>query len=738
MGLANSGNETWKSTAVAEINKFKNHFDGTTEYVAAEGSVAYVERGTNGVVISNLGDNNSISITAHRIAPGTYVDQITQNEFIVANGQITGTVDDNTGVAVLYDPNVAAADCISASKLYLKPNKNWISANARFAAHFYNLVGGTAWVDMTEVEDDEGIYELTVPEGEWTGVIFCRMDPSNTTNDWENGSVWNQTANLFPDSGTDLYTIADGAWSNGDGVWSIYGNSYNEAAGFYLIGNITDWSIDPAFKMSAVDTAETEEYVIEDVNLATSSQLKIIYSPDGYSKPDANYYPQGMGNNYGENGEIEEDGVYKIYFRPNYDGSDDWFYGCIYAEKTEDLSDDAGYYLIGSMTEWSVDPTMKLTKDSDDPVEYIITVDLVTTNQFKIVYSPDGTLDGAFWYPDGMGNNYGENGEIPEDGTYTVRFRPNGDGDDDWFYNCINVQSAPSTVPPRFDGKSLVLSGQLGMNFYLVMDEQYADGTMTFKVGNRDAVTATGEEQPDGRYKFTCYVTSVEMADAIVATYTYMDGEEEKSITLTESKTVNVENYLLTLIAAKPSDASLVKLCNAILYYGYHAQQYLSAYNHWTIGEDHAEMVTVHSEAYDLTEVMTALSGVTFKKPDIEGVTTTYKLRLDSETTVDVYFKLADADMTFSASATFGTETYTAEKQKDGRYRIRIPSISAHRLGEWIPITGTAGEETFETKVAVMAYVNDMLTGNYYPESNQLMAALFYYYAAVDEYEPID
>ncbi|MBQ1839271.1 MAG: alpha-amylase, partial [Ruminococcus sp.] len=37
MGLAGT-DDTWKSAAVAEVNKFKNHFEGTSEYLASSGS----------------------------------------------------------------------------------------------------------------------------------------------------------------------------------------------------------------------------------------------------------------------------------------------------------------------------------------------------------------------------------------------------------------------------------------------------------------------------------------------------------------------------------------------------------------------------------------------------------------------------------------------------------------------------------------------------------------------------
>ena len=113
-------------------------------------------------------------------------------------------------------------------KLYFKPNSNWKSANARFAAYFFLEENNTkyeTWVSMTG-EDKDGIYEVLVPADRWYNkVIFCRMNPSATANDWPN--KWDQTNDLdVPSNGTDLtnannyYIYPDNVWSYGNGSWS--------------------------------------------------------------------------------------------------------------------------------------------------------------------------------------------------------------------------------------------------------------------------------------------------------------------------------------------------------------------------------------------------------------------------------------------------------------------------------------------------------------------------------------
>ena len=47
-------------------------------------------------------------------------------------------------------------------KLYLTPNANWKTDNARFAAYFFG--NGETWVSMTD-SDKDGVYEVDVPAG---------------------------------------------------------------------------------------------------------------------------------------------------------------------------------------------------------------------------------------------------------------------------------------------------------------------------------------------------------------------------------------------------------------------------------------------------------------------------------------------------------------------------------------------------------------------------------------------
>ena len=109
---------------------------------------------------------------------------------------------------------------VTEKVVYLKPNSNWTQSNARFAAYFWGGTTGEKWVSMTDADKD-GIYEVHLPEGYDYGcnIIFCRMNPSTTANNWNN--KWNQTSDLkTPTDGKNLYTVKDGTWDKGGGSWS--------------------------------------------------------------------------------------------------------------------------------------------------------------------------------------------------------------------------------------------------------------------------------------------------------------------------------------------------------------------------------------------------------------------------------------------------------------------------------------------------------------------------------------
>ena len=121
-------------------------------------------------------------------------------------------------VTIWGDIHSGEGAVVEEGTLYLQPNSNWMMGGARFAAYFWNSYGNT-WVDMTLVPGKTDLYECVAPDG-YPNVIFCRMNPATSDNNWDN--KWDQTVDLTISGSNNHFTVNDGAWNNASGTWSTY------------------------------------------------------------------------------------------------------------------------------------------------------------------------------------------------------------------------------------------------------------------------------------------------------------------------------------------------------------------------------------------------------------------------------------------------------------------------------------------------------------------------------------
>lgn len=142
---------------------------------------------------------------------------------IFNNGNNGKQTADITGVELTKDntfTNYVEPAKPTETKLYLKPNANWMADGARFSAYLWGNGVTAVWYDMSLVEGETDIYEFTLPEG-YENIIFCRMNPGTTANDWNN--KWNQTGDLkVPTDGKNLFTLAADVWDGATTTWDTY------------------------------------------------------------------------------------------------------------------------------------------------------------------------------------------------------------------------------------------------------------------------------------------------------------------------------------------------------------------------------------------------------------------------------------------------------------------------------------------------------------------------------------
>ena len=153
--------------------------------------------------------------------------------------------------------------------LYLTPNSNWTQANARFAAYFFG--NGEKWSSMTD-SDGDGSYEVAVPSG-YPNVIFCRMNPSASANNWNN--KWNQTGDLtIPTDGKNLFTIPNGSWNGATTTWSTYTKEEVIIPTVALAGTMNGWNTTADVLVLSADSLTASTTIALQAN--TTDSIKVV------------------------------------------------------------------------------------------------------------------------------------------------------------------------------------------------------------------------------------------------------------------------------------------------------------------------------------------------------------------------------------------------------------------------------------------------------------------------------
>ncbi len=295
---------------------------------------------------------------------------------------------------------------------------------------------------------------------------------------------------------------------------------------------------------------------------------------------------------------------------------------------------------------------------------------------------------------------------------------------------------------PEFKTHTLLLSGQIGVNFYMdlsrLSEEDRKNTEMEFTVNGRtqtDKFDAT-HTNPNGNgyFGFTCYITSVEMADKITAVLHYGDDQ-------TVSQKYSAKQYVDHVLKNQNSfSTNAVALVSAIADYGSYVQPFLAEANGWQVGTDHKAMTAASTYTDgDVAAARTAVEDYTIVRNtgDTGIAEVKYSLNLQSETSIYLYLKVKEG-YTGSVAATMGGNSVACTRLSDGRYRITIPNIQAHQLGDQYTVKVSAGGE-FTITVSALSYVNTALNSSEEKFTNSAakyaVSSLYYYYKATTEYQ---
>ena len=93
---------------------------------------------------------------------------------------------------------------------------------------------------------------------------------------------------------------------------------------YYLVGTMNGWAIEAQNELTP--NKEVDGELMITVDLAADDEIKVVMSTDESTV--TTWYPEGMDNNY----KITESGNYSIFFRPDGQGGDSWYYGYFFVQ----------------------------------------------------------------------------------------------------------------------------------------------------------------------------------------------------------------------------------------------------------------------------------------------------------------------------------------------------------------------------------------------------------------------
>ena len=392
-----------------------------------------------------------------------------------------------------------------------------------------------------------------------------------------------------------------------------------------------------------------------------------------------------------------------------------------------------GYYLVGTLNEWTPAEAYKFATNPDNGNEYMLTTTLAVNDEIKVVYVENGEI--KTWYPDNAGNYVVDEAHA---GEKTIYFKTTYDSGWAAFggYIWIGEAVTPKT-PARVYGSSVTLNGTIALNFYLIVPEELLNDEAAYvKLNDETYLISKADTRTQGEdllHQFSIGVAAKEMNDAIVlsvydgtgAKYPLVRNSNSEDITAT-GYIYSVQTYIQNGLKGSGTE-ELKALLQAMSDYGSMAQVQFN-YNTENLADVKGDLASVTAEtvaAYEAKITYGKATGVTF----LGG-----SLLLESTTTINLYFSLDEGDISDYVFKV-GSAEKTPEETDDG-WMIQITDIKAKNLDQTknVTVTNSDGVRVLLLKYSALSYAYTALDEGYEDPDPDLVKALVLYNQAADAY----
>jgi len=395
-----------------------------------------------------------------------------------------------------------------------------------------------------------------------------------------------------------------------------------------------------------------------------------------------------------------------------------------------------------NVNEWAGTWTRELTLKSISFMNLTEQIELGETLQLEVIHTPENVPIGTLnWTSSNEAvATVDQNGVVTAVGIGTATITAATTDGTQLTATCEVTVKEPT---PEFSGHSMVLSGQIGVDFGIKLPdevEQYEGSYFIFTIGEGEKQETkriefdSSNKLDDTRYKGTVYISSIRMADKIVPEFHYtVDGEER----VIAGEAYSAEDYIKEYMAVLGEDerySKMTAIIKSLADYGHYSQPSLSETNGWVIGEDYAEMGTYYTESYDYSAVREASEEYALQKPEGSEKIGDVKVQLRFGDEVTLYVYIYPKEGAELSVEEIETSSGKAEKLSSGVMRVTMAKIKASRLAEERVIVA-AGEEI---EVSAMTYVNVILKSSSETITDKLrdtVCALYNYAQACNNYQ---